>query len=108
MWVELEERLLKKRTIDKDIQEEINKERDHWEKELIRIIVVVKNLAKNNLAFRGKNEKIYQESNGNFLSLIEMIAEFDPTMQEHIHRIKNGEIHNHYLGHNIQNELIQI
>ncbi|KAH9768703.1 TTF-type domain-containing protein [Citrus sinensis] len=37
-----------------------------------------------------------------------MIVKFDPTMQEHIHRIKNGEIHNHYLGHNIQNELIQM
>ena len=101
-------RLLKNKTIDKNVQEQINKEKDHWKKVLLRIIVVVKNLGKNNLAFRGQNEKIYQENNENFLSLIEMIAKFDPVMQEHIRRIKDGEIYNHYLGHNIQNELIHL
>jgi len=35
-----------------------------------------------------------------------MIEEFNQIIQEHIHWIKNDEILNHYLGHNIQNELI--
>ena len=68
----------------------------------------MKFLAEHNIAFRGSNSKVYQDSNGNFLGLVQMLAEFDPIIKEHVDRITNDKIRDHYLGPSIQNELINL
>lgn len=50
----------------------------------LELLSLLKHLEKITAFRGGTNEKIYKENNGIFLSLIEIIAEFDPTMKEHI------------------------
>lgn len=65
-WKEAEKRLQKNVTIDIELQAQIKKEKEHWRQVLLRIFSIVKNLAKNNLAFRGSTEKIWDKHNGMF------------------------------------------
>uniref|UniRef100_A0A453BL46 TTF-type domain-containing protein n=1 Tax=Aegilops tauschii subsp. strangulata TaxID=200361 RepID=A0A453BL46_AEGTS len=117
-WYELRSRLEKQQTIDKAAQRQLEKEKDHWRKVLFRIVCIVKFLAKHNLAFRGTNGKLYEDSNGNFLGLVEMLAEFDPVIQEHVRRITNEETHViiliirfrmncHFLASSIRSEIVK-
>nr|GEY34692.1 hypothetical protein [Tanacetum cinerariifolium] len=107
-WFDMRCRLKKNEAIDNVVHEQFEKKRYHWMKVLLRIISIVKFLAKRNLEFRGSAEKLHVDSNGNFWGLIEMLEEFDPFIKEHVRRITSDEIHIHYLGHSIQNELIQL
>jgi hypothetical protein len=107
-WYDLRLRFQQNQTIDRVAQRELEKEREHWRKVLFMIILIVRFLAEHNIAFRGSNSRLYQGNNGNFLGLIEMLAKFDPVIKEHVDRITNDKICDHYLGPSIQNELINL
>ena len=65
-WNELNERFDKNQTIDKNLQEKNYKRKNAYETSFFRIFCAVKCLASYNLAFRGSNDKLYQDGNGNF------------------------------------------
>lgn len=50
-WRELEMRLRKNETINKELQNQINNGKTYWGQVLCRILLVVKTLAKNNFGF---------------------------------------------------------
>lgn len=101
--------ILKEKTVDFLNQVEIEREKKRWVAVVERIINIIHFLARQCLALRGKSEKIYDSDNGNFLKLVEYISNFDNVLAEHIARIQKSESRlTHYLGHNIQNEIIQL
>ena len=61
-----------------------------------------------NLAFRGFHMKLNTSGNGNFLKFVEFLPLFDQLMEEHLRKITDNETHVHYLGKDIQNELVQL
>ena len=98
IWVDTENRLNQKQTIDSEFQRCILAEEMHWRGVLERLLAIVQFLAQNNMAFRGTEERLNAPNNGNFLGLVQLVAKFDPVLHEHVRQISNDEIHDHYLG----------
>jgi hypothetical protein len=83
-------------------------EKAYWRNVIKRLIDITIFLAERNLAFRGSNEILGHQHNGNFLGMVETIAKYDPILLEHTRRATRKEISDHYLGKHIQNELIEL
>uniref|UniRef100_A0A8C6LVK5 TTF-type domain-containing protein n=1 Tax=Nothobranchius furzeri TaxID=105023 RepID=A0A8C6LVK5_NOTFU len=61
----------------------------YWKEVLRRVVAVVKFLGARGLPFRGDNELLGSAHNGNYLGLLELLAEFDPFLKEHLERHGN-------------------
>lgn len=92
-------------TIDKHLERDIRNAALFWRGVLERIVNVTLTLASCNLSFRAHREILGQPNSGNFLSIIELLARYDPVLKELISR-PQGSVK--YLSPAIQNELIHI
>lgn len=107
-WRELDTRLKMGMAIDQQELKLLEAERKRWREILKRLLSITLSLASRNLSFRGSSDRLYEPDNGNFLKEVELMATYDPVMENHLARIKDDSSHTHYLSHEIQNELIQI
>jgi len=95
--------------IDQEISYQINLEVNYWKEVLKRIVAVIKFLSSRGIAFRGENQIIGSQHNGNYLGCLELISQFDPFLLEHLNKYGNqGKGNPSYLSANICNEFINI
>lgn len=95
--------------VDKALEAEMEKTTQYWRLVLQRLISVIKFLAERGLAFRGSDQFIGSAKNGNYLGLIELIAEYDPFLKQHLEdKANQGRGSISFLSTTICEELIDI
>ena len=77
-------RRAKKVSIPKDLEEQKVSDRKYWCKVLARVLSVIKFLSSRGLAFRRSSALVGSTQNGNFLGILEFLAEYDTFLAEHI------------------------
>lgn len=93
--------------IDQHIIKQIENEQTYWVNVLKRVVAIVKSLASRGLPFRGHSSKFGCPHNGNFMMALELIAEFDPFISNHIFKYGNpGKGNTSYLSYYIYEQFI--
>ena len=91
--------------IDDAINCALKTEQTYWRQVLERIVNVTLTLAQGNISFRGHRENDIEVNQGNFLSVITLLAKYDPLLADLL-RKPEGTVK--YLHHRNHDELIQI
>ena len=91
--------------VDKEHEHVIAKKANFLYRVLQRLVDIIFTLAAENMSLRGHNEKPGVLGSGIFLSLVGIIAKYDPVLKEFLNKPK-GSVR--YLSPTIQNELITL
>ena len=76
---------------------------------LARVLSVKKFLSSRGLAFRGSSELVGSPQNGNFLGILELLAEYDTFLAEHIQkRVNKDKRHVTYFSSTVCEEFIDV
>lgn len=95
--------------LDNIIKKEIADSLLYWKNVLHRIVETLKFLTSRGLAIRGINETLGSVHNGNYLGCLELIAKFDPFINQHLSKYGNkGRGNVSYISSTICTEFIMI
>ncbi|XP_074112948.1 zinc finger MYM-type protein 1-like [Cotesia typhae] len=93
--------------VDQRLIKHLDEEITYWKKILYRVIAIITSLAIRGLLFRRNSERIGDPHNGNFLGTVELLAEFDPFLSEHLKLYAHpGSGNTSYLSKIIYEEII--
>jgi len=110
-WLSFEKGIKHGKTIDEENERLIQESQKHWFNLFERLIDIINYLASHNLAFRGHRESLdpdHIRNSGNFIDLFKLLSKYDLTLRNHLNRINEKNLNNHYLSPQIQNELISL
>lgn len=95
--------------IDMKLKYQVETEVNYWKNVLTRVVAVVKSLSSRGLSFRGDDDRFGSVHNGNFMMSLELIAQFDPFLAQHIEKFGNkGRGSTSYLSFKIYEQFISI
>ena len=84
-------------------------DRIYWCKILARVLSVIKFHSSRGLAFCGSSELVGFPQNGNFLGIVELLAEYNTFLAEHIQkRVNKGKGHVSYFSSPACEEFVDI
>lgn len=84
VWLTVSQRLKTCTAVDQVNQNLMSLEVSRWKEKLQRLLAIVKYSAECNLALRDYSHRLGESGNGNFLRQVQLMAQFDPIMQEHL------------------------
>lgn len=95
--------------IDQELTRQAEDVAKYWREVLRRLISVIVFISERGLAIRGENETLGSPKNGNYLGILELVAQYDEFLRDHIKGHGNrGSGHTNYLSSTICEEVLKI